>query len=84
MFFSKVSIAEVYLPRELPVPISGWQKQIHQCTEAYPIISITVVANIQEYITIPWAEVFLKPMKILDIQYVAKGKSSSVHCSYRP
>ena len=83
MFFSNVSIAEKYNYLEEKFTCAyKWlaETDINALPAgSYPIMGDTVVANIQEYTTIPADTGFFETHeKYFDIQYVAREKSSSV------
>lgn len=83
MFFSNISIAEKYNYLEEKFTCAyKWlaETDINALPAgSYPIMGDTVVANIQEYTTIPADTGFLKPMKnTLIFSMLQREKSSSV------
>lgn len=85
MFFSNISIAEKYNYLEEKFTCAyKWlaETDINALPAgSYPIMGDTVVANVQEYTTIPADTVFFETHeKYFDIQYVAKGKEQFGIC----
>lgn len=85
MFFSNVSIAEKYNYLEEKFTCAyKWlaETDIKSLSAgSYPIMGDTVVANVQEYTTIPASEgAFETHEKYFDIQYVAEGREQFGVC----